>query len=148
MEDCYKFNRAYYIRFKVIESDTYLSNYIFPNFARILEESGMDAIVVEEDVNGFDNVVLFLEDCKINEFILFCDDEHIIQDHYDISNELLSGDNLKPVIKKMMDSDEFSSKFNCFIEKNLTVDMVLDKISQFGKEGLTEIDKKILTNAI
>lgn len=148
MEDFYKFNRAYYIRFKDIESDTYLSNYVLPNFARILEKSGMDAIVVEEDANGFDNMVLFLEDCKISEFILFCDDEDIIQDHYDISNELLRGDQLIPVIKKMIDSDEFSSKFNRFIEKNLTIDMVLDKISRNGKEDLTEIDKKILTNGI
>jgi len=128
MEDFYKYNRAYYIKFKQVESDTYLNNYVFPIFGKLLEESGKDAIVVEEDENGQDCMIVFLEDSKLNDFISFCKEEDIIELHTDITDRLLTHDNLEEVIKNMLRSDEFANQFKRFNEKNVTRDSILDKI--------------------
>jgi len=151
MEDFYKYNRAYYIKFKQVESDTYLNNYVFPIFGKLLEESGKDAIVVEEDENGQDCMIVFLEDSKLNDFISFCKEEDIIELHTDITDRLLTHDNLEEVIKKMLRSDEFENQFKRFFEKNVTLDSILDKILLNGEDSLSsfEIDylqKEVVRN--
>jgi hypothetical protein len=147
-EDIYKYNRAYYIRFRNIQNERYLTNYLFPNFAKILDVDVIDAIAIEEDQNGLDNMVVFLEDIKIEEFVDFCNDEDIIEQHYDISIDLMRGDEIAPVVQKMMNSDEFKEKFDRFFTKNLNVDLVLDKIMLYGKDSLTELDKQVLKREI
>jgi hypothetical protein len=147
-EDIYKYNRAYYIRFRNIQNERYLSNYLFPNFAKILDSDVLDAIAIEEDQNGCDNMVVFLEDIKIEEFVEFCNDEDVIEQHYDISIDMLRGDEIAPVVQKMKCSEEFKEKFDRFFTKNLNVDLVLDKIILYGKESLTELDKEVLKNEI
>lgn len=148
MEEFYKFNRAYFIRFKQIESDTYLHNYIFPNFGKLLEESGKDAIVVEEDENGQDCMIIFLEDAKLNDFISFCVDEDIIEAHQDITYRLLTHDHLEEVIQKMLRSDEFENQFQQFFEKNVTIDSILDKIQLNGEDALSQYEFKFLQKEV
>jgi hypothetical protein len=148
MEDYHKYNRAYFIRFITIESDTYLKNYILPNFVTILDEAAFDCIAIEEDKNGQDCMILFLEDIKINEFIYFCDDENLIDSHQDITIKLLLDDNLDEVIKEMILSEEFEDKFNKFFEKNVTMDTVLDKILINGEGSLTEFEFNLLENEV
>lgn len=148
MEDFYKYNRAYYIKFKQVESDTYLNNYIFPNFAKILEESGMDAICVEEDENGQDCMLLFLEDIKIEEFIRFCTEEDIFEYHEDISYRLLTHDNLEKVILKMIYSDEYGDMIRNYKSKNHSIDSLLDKISCHSEESLEPFEIEILQREV
>lgn len=150
MEDFYQYNRAYYIKFKSLESesDTYFTNYLFPNFGRILEESGKDAIVIEEDENGQDTMIVFLEDIKLSEFVSFCKEEDIIDQHEDITYRLLTHDNLEEVILKMLRSDEFGKQFQQFFEKNVTMDSILDKISKNGEDSLTEYENNFLKDEV
>ena len=148
MEDFYKFNRAYYIQFRHVESESYLNNYVFPNFGKLLEESGKDAIVVEEDENGQDCMIIFLEDAKLNDFISFCEDEDIIEVHYDITYRLLTHDNLKEVIHKMLRSDEFEQQFQRFYKKNVTIDSILDKIQLNGEDSLSPFEFDFLQKEV
>jgi hypothetical protein len=145
MDDIFSFNRAYLIRFKKLDDSSYLDNYIFPNLAHLLSESGKN-IAVEEGENGHDVMVLFIDDNKLQPVIEFCSEEEIIFEHYDITESLLRSENLPEVVLEMVSSDEFEEVFNQFFIKNSSVDTVLDKISKKGKESLTAIDKQILKN--
>lgn len=149
IEDFFKYNRAYYVRFKNLDSekyDAYLKKYLFPNFNQILDEDFENSVAIEEDENGNDNMVIFLDDIKIKQFIDFCNNECIVEEHYDIGTALLQGDEQMIVIKNMIEGDEFGHLFYRFMKQNLTIEIVLDKISKYGAESLTELDKKVLNN--
>lgn len=144
MEDYYKYNRAYYIRFTKIDSDTYFRNYISPNFAKILDEAIDTAIAIEENGNGNDCMIMFLEDIKIDEFICFCEEENLIEKHEDITRNLLIHNNLEDVILKMLHSNEFEEQFTQFFKKNVTLDSILDKIQINGEDSLSEFELNFL----
>lgn len=148
MEDFYKYNRAFFLRFRTVGSETYLKNYVFPSIVSLLDESGMDAICVEEDENGQDCMILFLEEIKINGFLNFCNDENIIEYHADISHRLLIHDNLEEVILKMIRSDEFYQIFKKYKSKNHTTDTLLEKISLNSEESLEPFEIEILQNLV
>lgn len=148
-DDALTYNHAYFIRFsriKEAQNMRHLNNYIFPNFHEILKESGK-IVAIDEDENGQDTLVLFISQSKIESLIQFCEEEGLIDSHYDISIDILRND-VPEIVQKMMSSDEFSFHFDKFIQKNLTVDLVLDKIMIHGRECLTEFDKKILIDGI
>lgn len=149
MEDFYTYNRAYHLKFKKLnESDSkssrYLNNYLLPNMSKILDVEVVNYIAVEEDDSGIDHMILFLDEVKIQEFIEFCEDENIIEQHGDITNQLLIHDSLDEVIQKMLRSEEFEEKFNRFFEKNVTMDSILDKISLNGEDSLSEYEFNFL----
>lgn len=150
MEDFYKYNRAYLIRFRKFDDGktTYLNNYVLPNLAKLLDAEVHDCIAIEEDENQKDVLILFLEDAKIIEFINFCDEENIIEYHKDISYRLLIHDNLEEVILKMMCSDEFKNVFKKFKSKNHTINSLLDKIFQNSEESLEQFEIDILKNEV
>lgn len=140
MEEFYQFNRAYYIQFRQVESESYLQNYIFPNFGKLLDKDFDECIAIEEDENGNDCMIIFLEDAKINDLISFCEAEDIIDYHGDITYRLLTHDNLEEVIQKMLSSDEFEKQFQQFFEKNVTIDSILDKIQLNGENSLSPFE--------
>ena len=150
MEDFYTYNRAYLIRFRKFDDSktTYLNNYVLPNLAMRLDADIADYIAIEEDENGKDVLILFLEDTKTKEFINFCNEEDIIEYHEDITKKLLLRDNLDDVIQKMIWSEEFENKFIQFFKKNTTVDTVLQKILINGEDSLTDFEFQVLKDSV
>ena len=113
MMNTFEYNRVYLIRFKQIERNTYLNNYILPSLSTILGEQNIKNVAVEEDVTGEDVMLLFVQTDVINKLIQFCVDEDIIKEHRDVSEQLLTS-NQEPVIIRMMKSDEYSHLFERF----------------------------------
>ena len=149
MKEIFIYNRAFFLRFKKIErSDSYVEKYLLPSMSLVLDQSMIDAIAVEEDEQGCDCMVLFLDDLKIMGFMEFCQEESLILEYFDISTELLKNEEIPSVVTKMIKSDEFSSLFDSFFKKNLTIDIILDKIGAQGAESLTIIEKEILGHVI
>jgi len=150
MENFYKYSSAYFVRFrKFEESETpFLQKYIYPNFRKILDKSVTDCICVDEDSDGKDCMVFFIEPIKINKFIEFCSYEELIEEKRDITIELLKIEKIDDVVDKMIKSDEYKDKFNIFFQKNLTVDIVLEKITLYGEKQLTELDERVLKTSL
>lgn len=148
MDDILNYNIAYFIRFSSIESSTYINNYVFPNLALILPKDAHKYIAIEEDESGNDCMVMFVSESIVDDLIMFCEEEKIVQQHFDITNKLLVGDSIPSVVSQMIISEEFKEVFDRFFLKNMTIDLVLEKISRSGEHSITEIDKKILNNGI
>ncbi len=144
MDDILKYTVAYLIRFKTMDSDTYLKNYVFPYLVLTLDFDDDGHLAVEEDKNGEDVIVLFLEPDKIDQLIQFCEAEDIILEHRDVSDDILYDEVKVEVLRLMIQSEEFGAVFQTFLERNLTIDIILDKLSRLGEDSLTELDKKIL----
>ena len=47
---------------------------------------------------------------------------------------------------KIFESDDLTKMIDSFIKENLDVDTVLDKINEFGRDSLVEIDMLVLTS--
>jgi hypothetical protein len=47
---------------------------------------------------------------------------------------------------KIFESDDLKNMIDSFIKENLDVDTVLDKINEFGRDSLLEIDMLVLAN--
>lgn len=148
MDDILNHNIAYFIRFNYLKSSTYINNYVLPNLALILPKDAHEHIAIEEDDSGNDCLVMFVSVSIVDELILFCEEEKIVQQHFDITHQLLLGDSIPSVVSQMINSEEFKTVFDRFFSKNMTIDLVLEKISRSGEQSLTEIDKKILKNGI
>ena len=71
MMNTFEYNRVYLIRFKQIERNTYLNNYILPSLSTILGEQNIKNVAVEEDVTGEDVMLLFVQTDVINKLIQF-----------------------------------------------------------------------------
>lgn len=151
-EDIYTYNRAYYLRFRKLDSleaqSRYFKNYLVPNITKIVECDFDNYVAIEEDEHGKDHMILFLNDNKIREFIDFCNEENIIEQHRDITSELLTHDNLDEVVIKMIHSDEFKDRFDRFFERNTTMDSILDKISINGEDSLSEFEVEFLKDEV
>lgn len=120
-------------------------NEIQPAMGKIFDENDDQFIAVEE-INGADVLFLFVEQSKINALIDLLNEHNMIDFTKEVSEEVLMGD-LDAEFIKVMQSDEFKSMFDAFILKNLSSDMVLDKIIEKGIESLTENDKIVLEQA-
>lgn len=136
---------AFLIRFKRIENLGFLKEKIFPKFHSILDEEDFKHLAIEEEKNGRDVMVLFVEESKAQAFINICNiKELLVSKPRDITNDLIYNNIQEEVVLKMMNSEEFKPVFNSFFRKHLTVDIILDKISEHGEESLTEIEREIL----
>lgn len=136
---------AILIRFKRIESLGFLQKNIFPKFNSILNEDDFKHLAIAENKRGQDVMILFIEQNKAKAFINICNiKELLVAKPRDITQDLIYNHIREKVILKMLNSEEYKPVFSRFYRKHLTVDIILDKISEQGEENLTEIEREIL----
>lgn len=148
MTEIYTYNVAYLARFNSDGHETYLNNYFLPTLEHLLGAKAEGNVAIEVDEDDTEVVVFFIHDFQLKGLIELLGSENLVVNHRDITDELLMNQEMEPIVHKMIQSDEFSSKFSDFIEHNLTIDIVLDKINRLGLDSLTEADKKILDNGL
>lgn len=148
MEEFYKFNKAYYIKFKRVESETNLEDFVFPEFVNILGQSGNQLIAIEEDSNNQDCAVLFLPEEKVKKFVDYCQSQDLIESYEDISYDLLIHQELDSVILDMMVSDEFQEMFVQYKTKCHTIDTLLEKVKLNSEESLEPFEIELLQKEV
>src|SRR5690625_3886728 len=141
----YQEKKAYHIRIKKI-LDIKLEDKLSNKFGRILvsviPKSDDDyAIVTVVDQSGY----FFVSENAIAQNLNFLIENKVLLSYKEITTDVLLGSlHTEDFKKTFIEDDEFTYVLEKFILDNLTVDMVLDKISEKGIDCSREIDKKVI----
>ena len=133
---------VYYLKFKPI-NDIDEENRIGMEITRLLGDiiHGND-ITFNESVDGSESMYLFIEEHLIADVKNLSLKENILLEYEEISIDILMGvrNNNNDFIETFLKSDEFTHILENYITKNLTCDIVLDKINRFGIKSLNSVD--------
>lgn len=142
MDDTLILNKAYYCKIKNVD-DGYFERYLLPNLHSIVpEQKERDLVAVEETPDGkFEIMVIFTKYSTLQQIIELFNSENLVELDYDMSDEILFGNILDPVVGEMQEG-EFKHLFEEFRRRMTSLDIVLDKIGM-GKE-LDLIDREVL----
>lgn len=108
---------------------------IFSNFIEPGDFNNISFIEVGDEEIAF----ILLDEIKTNKIVDAFRDLGILIEEKDVTDDILRGNYNKDEIE-----DSFLYIIDEFILKNLTVDIVLDKINEKGIESLNKIDYQIL----
>lgn len=111
-----------------------------------------------QHVSDFDNKIVFKEDPHNDVEILFMfltaeetikvvsifKSYHLLIQHTDITEHVLVGDVHNKDFIEIFTIAECRVLLDRFLVANLTIDMVLEKITRFGIDSLNDIDKHVL----
>lgn len=111
--------------------------------AEILED-GDDQLIAVEDFVDFEVIYSFLPFYKAEKFLSLLEKFNILIDYKDITEDVLMARERGNEFIETFKEDSYKKILRRFIENNLTIDMVLDKINEQGIESLTEIDRETL----
>ena len=131
-----------YFKVKNIKDENLIKSIQLEIFS-ILDE-GDENLVAVEDFGDFDVLYLFLEEYKIQKFMNILDKFRVLLETGDITEDVLMARKMGKEFTETFEMESFRKILERFIEKNLTIDLVLDKINEQGIGSLNEIDKKIL----
>lgn len=133
--------RIYHMKLKNIEGD-------------ILENVGMDLIeivgldfgkqIAYEAFDEFEVMFTFLSEYDTQRVIKVLEKHGILISYKDITGNVLRAKMDQERSEQVFSVSEYKQMLNRFLMANLTVDIVLDKISEQGIESISDIDKKIL----
>lgn len=108
----------------------------------VFEDGYMDSVEVEE--GNIITLYIFIPDTHLQNLINFYEEVKEVDG--------LSVNPIKDVTDKVLfenkylDQDDKENTFKTFLEKNLSKDDILDKITSIGFDNLSETDKKILNS--
>ena len=104
------------------------------------------------DNNDCYSLYIILNPIDAKRYTKILDDNLIIHSIINISNDLLNGMDFEKELKTFVNGlnrfrwNNFNKKITEWITSNLDIDIVLDRISSVGVEGLNKIEKKFLDN--
>jgi len=93
--------------------------------------------------------ILFLTDTeqKIKEYIILLELNSIEFNYEDITDSVIAMTDVDPLLLRAYKyNPKFKTIINEFRSKNLSIDDVLDKVSQFGQSSLDEVELQVLKN--
>jgi len=108
-------------------------------FQEIEDLESYDMKAYDFEINGKMSSYVITTRYVLTRIILF-----FRQKNLDFTYEDITDDVLFSQIK--FHDDDFNKNIDDFINENITVDHILDKINQFGIESLTDSDRKKLEN--
>ena len=135
------------IYFKIAQlEDEKIQKSILFETAEILDEEDENLMAVE-DFKEFEVIYSFLPSYKSERFKNLLEKFGILIDHKDITEDILMAREKGDEFIKTFKDENYRKVLERFLEKNLSVDMILDKINEQGIQSLSEIDKGILNKA-
>ena len=121
-------------------SNDRIEDIIFGKMNEILTNEEFTKIAFCENEESHDILYTFLNEFKNKELCLLFDRYKVLIHYSDITQSVLRQIN----INKTLTEGKFRPLFNKFLNENLTIDFILDKINDVGIESLTDVDFKIL----
>lgn len=99
----------------------------------------IDLEVIESDIDIF---YILIDEMGINSMVNFFINTGITIKIEDVSKQVINGTFQLPTNEENI--EQFNEMKKMFFQTQVEVDDILDKISEFGIESLTELDKQIL----
>lgn len=131
-----------YFKAKNIKDEATIKSIEFEIFSILDEED--DKLIAVEDFGDFDVIYSFLPEYKTHKFMNILEKFGVLIESGDITEDVLMARKIGKEFTKTFEDQSFREILERFIEKNLTIDLILDKINEQGIGSLNEIDKKIL----
>ena len=131
-----------YFKAKNIKDEARIKSIEFEIFS-ILDE-GDDKLIAVEDFGDFDVIYSFLPEYKTQKFMNVLEKFGVLIESGDITEDVLMARKIGKEFTKTFKDPNFREILERFIEKNLTIDLILDKINEQGIGSLNNLDKKIL----
>lgn len=114
---------------------------------QILDPEDENLITVE-DWNGNDVMFTFVTQEKADKLVKHFQECGILVEHRNVTEDILMSREKGEDFVQVFEDENYRKVLNTFLKRNLTVDMILDKISEQSKNGntvtLTDLDKEIL----
>ena len=131
-----------YFKAKNIKDEAKIKSIEFEIFSILDEED--DKLIAVEDFGDFDVIYSFLPEYKAHKFMNVLEKFGVLIESGDITEDVLMARKIGKEFTKTFKDPNFREILERFIEKNLTIDLILDKINEQGIGSLNELDKKIL----
>jgi hypothetical protein len=134
-------NTVHYIKVHKV-TDSQLESEISERLGLLFTEEDERSVAVEE-IGDFEVIYTFLHPYKVEQMVSIFKSYSILVDEKDVTDSVLmacKNDEFESVLEHHQDVIEE------FVKKNLTVDVVLDKINLFGVESLNDNDRQTLEN--
>ena len=131
-----------YFKAKNIKDEATIKSIEFEIFSILDEED--DKLIAVEDFGDFDVIYSFLPEYKTQKFMNVLEKFGVLIESGDITEDVLMARKIGKEFTKTFEDQSFREILERFIEKNLTIDLILDKINEQGIGSLNEMDKKIL----
>ena len=134
-------NVVNFFRVKIV--DPQVESEVCQKFSEVLDDSDIKFLAVD-DFDGSDVMYAFFSNQKAKKIKNIFSSYGVLVEHSDITQEILKNDQKSGEFQKVFSKDSNLTLLRNFREKNLTVDLILDKISESGVDSLTDLDKEIL----
>lgn len=131
-----------YFKAKNIKDEAKIKSIEFEIFSILDEED--DKLIAVEDFGDFDVIYSFLPEYKAHKFMNVLEKFGVLIESGDITEDVLMARKIGKEFTKTFKDPNFREILERFIEKNLTIDLILDKINEQGIGSLNNLDKKIL----
>jgi hypothetical protein len=135
-------NTVHYIKVRKVV-DPQVETEISEQLGLLFGEEDERSVAVEE-IGDYEVICTFLHPYKVEQMVSIFKIYNILVEEKDVTDSVLmacKNDEFDTVLEYHQDVIEE------FVKKNLTVDVVLDKINLFGVGSLNDNDKKALENA-
>lgn len=133
------------IKYTVKDNDPIYENDIKSDIKDIMGFQDYRMVVCQEDNNGIFTVMSFLNNSEVNGIDFIFSKYNMLIGSSDITNDVLSG-RYQSQYPDTFNHRVYKSIMEDFILENANVDNILDKISEYGVESLTNDDRIILGN--
>lgn len=133
------------IKYTVKDNDPIYENDIKSDIKDIMGFQDYRMVVCQEDNNGIFTVMSFLNNSEVNGIDFIFSKYNMLIGSSDITDDVLSG-RYQSQYPDTFNHRVYKSIMEDFILENANVDNILDKISEYGVESLTNDDKIILGN--
>ena len=119
---------------------------VLSGIASILDH-GDDSFVAVESWKGGDVLFTFFLDFKVRKLVSLFQFHSVLAEFQNVTEDILMSREKGEEFQAIFGNKDYSKLLNSFLRRNLTVDLVLDKISEQGPSSITDIDKEILGTA-
>lgn len=134
-------NCVHYFKLKVENPNDEI--FFFKSLAEIIDD---ESLVAVGDFMTYEILYTFFEKTKVIELENLFSTYNVLIESRDLTDKILSCDYQDTEFLEVFSDSIHQKMLRNFIIQNLDTDRILDKISKFGIDSLTEIEKEILDN--
>ena len=131
--------------FKISKVPEIIENTIFSELADILDPEDESLIAIYPWKDG-DIMFTFLSDQKVKSLVILFEAHAVLEKFKNVTESILMAREKGKEFKTVFENTDYTKLLNKFLKENLTVDLILDKITEYGIESINEIDKEIMKN--
>jgi hypothetical protein len=117
-------------------------SHFYSNIVEILD--GDDSGIVVNEFTSYEVLYTFLEEEKVKSLKSLLESHDLLIEDRDLTAEILKSKLNDEEFVETFSDVEYSKILENFVLENLSVDDVLDKISESGYESLTHLEKQVL----